>query len=56
MKDRETWHAVVHEVARSWTQLSDRTIKQCPKKEIITLHVNSLNTALKSEIGKKTKI
>ena len=21
--DRETWHAVVHEVAKSWTQLSD---------------------------------
>ena len=21
--DRETWHAVVHGVAKSWTQLSD---------------------------------
>ena len=21
--DREAWHAVVHEVAKSWTQLSD---------------------------------
>ena len=23
--DREAWHAVVHGVARSWTQLSDCT-------------------------------
>ena len=23
--DREAWHAAVHEVAKSWTQLSDRT-------------------------------
>ena len=23
VKDREAWHAVVHGVARSWTQLSD---------------------------------
>ena len=23
MKDREAWHAAVHGVAKSWTQLSD---------------------------------
>ena len=23
VKDREAWHATVHEVAKSWTQLSD---------------------------------
>ena len=23
VKDREAWHAVVHEAAKSWTQLSD---------------------------------
>ena len=23
VKDREAWHAVVHRVAKSWTQLSD---------------------------------
>ena len=23
VKDRETWHAAVHGVAKSWTQLSD---------------------------------
>ena len=23
VKDREDWHAAVHEVAKSWTQLSD---------------------------------
>ena len=23
--DREAWRAAVHEVAKSWTQLSDRT-------------------------------
>ena len=25
VKDREAWHAVVYGVAKSWTQLSDRT-------------------------------
>ena len=24
-KDREAWHAAVHEVTESWTQLSDST-------------------------------
>ena len=23
MKDREAWHAIVHRVAKSWTQLSN---------------------------------
>ena len=23
VKDREVWHVAVHEVAKSWTQLSD---------------------------------
>ena len=23
VKDREAWHAVVHEIAKSWTPLSD---------------------------------
>ena len=23
VKDREAWHAVVHRVAKSWTQMSD---------------------------------
>ena len=23
VKDREAWHAAVHEVTKSWTQLSD---------------------------------
>ena len=23
VKDRETWHAAVHEVTKSWTQLND---------------------------------
>ena len=27
--DRETWHASVHGVAKSWTQLSDRTELNC---------------------------
>ena len=25
VKDREAWHAAVHEVTESWTQLSDST-------------------------------
>ena len=25
IKDRETWHATIHEVAKNWAQLSDRT-------------------------------
>ena len=25
VKDREPWHAAVHGVTKSWTQLSDRT-------------------------------
>ena len=25
MMDREAWHAVIHGVAKSWTQLSDST-------------------------------
>ena len=29
MKDREAWHAAVHGVAKSQTQLSDRTTKMC---------------------------
>ena len=28
-KDREAWHAVVHGVPKSWTQLSDRTTTAC---------------------------
>ena len=25
IKDRETWHPTIHEVAKNWAQLSDRT-------------------------------
>ena len=28
VKDREAWHALVYGVAKSWTQLSDRTTKK----------------------------
>ena len=28
VKDREAWHAAVHGVARSWTQLSNQTTTQ----------------------------
>ena len=27
VRDREAWHAAVHEVSKSWTGLSDRTTK-----------------------------
>ena len=26
VKDREAWHAAVHEVAKNWTRLRDRTV------------------------------
>ena len=26
MRDREVWHAAVHGIAKSWTQLKDQTI------------------------------
>ena len=29
VKDRGAWHAADHEVAKSWAQLSDCTIKEC---------------------------
>ena len=29
--DRGAWHAAVHEVAKSWTQLSDQTTTQAHK-------------------------
>ena len=28
VKDREAWHAAVHGVAKSWTRLSDFTLKK----------------------------
>ena len=33
VKDREAWHAVVYGVAKSWTQLSDRTTTKNNNKE-----------------------
>ena len=32
VKDREAWHTAVHGVAKSWTQLSDRTYVHVKKK------------------------
>ena len=40
--DREAWRAVVHEVAKSWTQLSDLTELNLP----ITLLEDSLTLTL----------
>ena len=37
VKDRETWHAAIHGVAKSWTQLSDWTTKI-----LISLYLSSL--------------
>ena len=37
--DREAWRAAVHGVAKSWTQLSDRTeLKEIPYKELQIYH------------------
>ena len=30
VKDKEVWHAAVHEVAKTWTQLSDRPVNNIP--------------------------
>ena len=31
--DREAWHTVVHQVTKSWTQLSDSTEMNSPYEE-----------------------
>ena len=50
VKDREAWHAAVHEVAKSWTQLSNRTtITQMLKKyQKDPLKQNQENRAISS--------
>ena len=30
VEDKEVWHAAVHEVAKTWTQLSDRPVNNIP--------------------------
>ena len=35
IKDREAWHAAVHEVANSQTQLSDRTTKSRSQMQVL---------------------
>ena len=35
VKDREAWHAAVHEVANSQTQLSDRTTKSRSQMQVL---------------------
>ena len=35
VKDREMWHAVVHRVAKSWTQLSDWTTTMLKQLKIV---------------------
>ena len=41
--DREAWHAVVHWVAKSWTQLSKWTTKQNPFFLLLSLMLPSVN-------------
>ena len=48
VKDREAWHAAAHEVAKSWTQLSDSTTT---KKKNLTWE--TLKTLLSDYNGKK---
>ena len=35
VKDREAWHAAIHRVTKSWTQLSDRTLFQQPEQTMM---------------------
>ena len=43
VKDREAWHAAVHEVTESWTQLSDSTYNN-------NLPINNLHETLTRQI------
>ena len=45
--DREGWHAAVHGVAKSWTQLSKWTTDGNRIISTITLNTNDLNTPIK---------
>ena len=37
MRDREGWHAAVHEAAKSQTQLSDQTTRNCTNDNFLLL-------------------
>ena len=39
--DREAWHAVVHGVAKSWTQLSDCTELNCLPSRLLSTPISS---------------
>ena len=62
VKDREAWHAAVHGVAKSRTQLSNWTTKKCVKCQVLvnmlqrkgTLgKLNHTKLATKGELGKQ---
>ena len=36
VKDREAWHAAVHGIAKSWTQLSDQTTTTSNKRVVFS--------------------
>ena len=38
-KDREAWHAAVHGVAESWTQLSDGTKRRIRRSKIYPVSI-----------------
>ena len=50
VKDRETWHAAVHGVAKSWTCLSNwtTTMKYCSKKDLEHVILVSVDRGLKT--------
>ena len=53
VKDREAWHVAVHEVAKSWTQMSNWTTTKCVSK----WHRHSENKwPKKCQLGRKIKV
>ena len=55
VKDREAWHAAVHGVAKSWTQLSDPTTTTYTNKNIWNRRQHLVNDSLK-RLGKSYKL
>ena len=54
VRDRETWHAAVHGVAKSWTQLNNDNIKKNVYESVLKRWTN-LELIIKSGVSQKKK-